>query len=387
MAGLQLSNVRKIFGETTVLSDIDLEIADGEFVVFVGPSGCGKSTLLRVIAGLEEVSGGEVKIGGAVMNDVPPARRGVAMVFQSYALYPHMTVRENMAFGLKLAKLGPAEIDETVRDASRKLRIDHLLDRKPKALSGGQRQRVAIGRAIVRKPQVFLFDEPLSNLDAGLRVSMRYEFAKLHEDLGTTMIYVTHDQVEAMTLADRIVVLSEGRIEQTGAPMELYDHPLNMFVAGFIGSPRMNFIEVEIVEAGAEAARVRLASGEVIRADVDAAGANVGDKATLGVRPEHFDARAPSNAIAVAVRFVEQLGSVTFAYGTLAGADTDLTIQLPGDLTVTAGETLRAGVEPRACHLFDANGRAFPRRRDGASRQIAVQTAVGAQRLGRSGHG
>ncbi len=246
MSALTLSNVGKIFGNSVILENINLEIADGELIVFVGPSGCGKSTLLRLIAGLDEVSGGEIDIGGKIVNDVAPARRGVAMVFQSYALYPHMTVYENMSFGLRLAKLQPREIDAAVRSAARKLHIDHLLDKRPRVLSGGQRQRVAIGRAIVRKPQVFLFDEPLSNLDAALRASMRYELAKLHGELKTTMIYVTHDQIEAMTLAKRIVVLSAGHIEQVGTPLELYRDPDNIFVAGFIGSPRMNFLAAEI---------------------------------------------------------------------------------------------------------------------------------------------
>jgi multiple sugar transport system ATP-binding protein len=250
VADVQLSNVSKAYGEVRILHGINLEIRDGEFMVFVGPSGCGKSTLLRTIAGLEEITGGELRIGGRLVNEVPPAERGIAMVFQSYALYPHMNLFDNMAFGLKLAKVPKNEIEGAVRNAAKILHIEHLLDRKPKDLSGGQRQRVAIGRAIVRKPEVFLFDEPLSNLDAALRVRMRYEFAKLHEDLKTTMVYVTHDQVEAMTLADRIVVLSAGCIEQVGTPLELYEHPDNLFVAGFIGSPRMNFITAEARRAG-----------------------------------------------------------------------------------------------------------------------------------------
>ena len=261
MGWLRLSNVGKAFDGTVVLEDINLEIADGEFLVFVGPSGCGKSTLLRIIAGLEEATGGEIAIDGHVVNAVAPAHRGVAMVFQSYALYPHMTVRENMSFSLRLAKLDAAEIDARVQSAARKLHIDHLLDKKPRVLSGGQRQRVAIGRAIVRKPKVFLFDEPLSNLDAALRVSMRHEFAKLHQELKTTMIYVTHDQIEAMTLGGRIVVLSAGRIEQAGTPMELYNEPDNIFVAGFIGSPRMNFFDAEVLETGPHHAAVRLTLG------------------------------------------------------------------------------------------------------------------------------
>ncbi|MDP9124870.1 MAG: ATP-binding cassette domain-containing protein, partial [Pseudomonadota bacterium] len=278
MAHVQLARVQKSFGDIQILRDIDLEIRDGEFMVFVGPSGSGKSTLLRTIAGLEDITGGTLSIGGKVVNDIPPAERGIAMVFQSYALYPHMNLYDNMAFGLKIAKVDKDEIHRLVHQAAKILNIDHLLDRKPKALSGGQRQRVAIGRAIVRKPEVFLFDEPLSNLDAALRVRMRYEFAKLHEDLKTTMIYVTHDQVEAMTLADRIVVLAAGRIEQVGSPLDLYEHPDNLFVAGFIGSPKMNFLGATVVSADAGAALVQLETGAQIRCEVDAARATAGDK-------------------------------------------------------------------------------------------------------------
>ena len=261
MANVELKGASKSFGAVDVLTGIDLVIGDGEFVVFVGPSGCGKSTLLRVIAGLDDLTAGQVSIGGRVLNDVPPADRGIAMVFQSYALYPHMSVRENLAFGLKLQRLPRAEIDASVGAAAATLDIVHLLDRKPRQLSGGQRQRVAIGRAIVRKPQVFLFDEPLSNLDAALRVRMRYEFAGLHKALCTTMIYVTHDQVEAMTLADRIVVLNGGRIEQVGTPDELYQYPDTMFVAGFIGSPKMNMLAATLVANSPGGAVVRLAGG------------------------------------------------------------------------------------------------------------------------------
>ena len=288
MANVRLVNVQKAFADVQVLRDINLDVHDGEFMVFVGPSGCGKSTLLRVIAGLEDITGGTLLIGDRLVNDVPPAERGIAMVFQSYALYPHMNLFDNMAFGLKLAKLPKAEIDTAVNNAAKILHIEHLLQRKPKDLSGGQRQRVAIGRAIVRKPEVFLFDEPLSNLDAALRVRMRYEFARLHEDLKTTMIYVTHDQVEAMTLADRIVVLSTGKIEQVGSPLELYEHPDNLFVAGFIGSPRMNFIPGRLTEASAQGATVQLGSGEVIHCDVDTSVAKIGDEVTLGARPEQI---------------------------------------------------------------------------------------------------
>jgi len=258
VADVRLVKVQKSYGQAEVLRAIDLEIRDGEFMVFVGPSGCGKSTLLRSIAGLEDITGGELLIGGRVVNEVPPAERGIAMVFQSYALYPHMTLRQNMAFGLRLAGLPQAGIDAAVDRAAKILNIDHLLHRLPKDLSGGQRQRVAIGRAIVRQPAVFLFDEPLSNLDAALRVKMRYEFAKLHQALKTTMVYVTHDQVEAMTLADRIAVLNAGRIEQVGSPLALYEHPCNQFVAGFIGSPRMNFLAGTLLASAT--ARLRLDS-------------------------------------------------------------------------------------------------------------------------------
>ncbi|MDC8770100.1 ABC transporter ATP-binding protein [Roseateles albus] len=365
MADVQLSGVAKAYGEVKILHGIDLEIRDGEFMVFVGPSGCGKSTLLRTIAGLEEITGGELRIGGRVVNEVPPAERGIAMVFQSYALYPHMNLYDNMAFGLKLAKVPPAEIEAAVRGAAKILHIEHLLDRKPKDLSGGQRQRVAIGRAIVRKPEVFLFDEPLSNLDAALRVRMRYEFAKLHEELKTTMVYVTHDQVEAMTLADRIVVLNAGRIEQVGTPLELYEHPVNLFVAGFIGSPKMNFLEAEVVAADAAGAKLRLASGAVVSAAVNAAKAKTGDKVTLGLRPEHFvvcEAAAEAvNAIQCTVTFVEALGSATHAYCAYPGVEDALTCEFDGRTRIRAGQDIRLSLPPEACYVFDAAGVALPR--------------------------
>jgi multiple sugar transport system ATP-binding protein len=354
-------NVQKAFADVQVLRDINLEVKDGEFMVFVGPSGCGKSTLLRTIAGLEDITGGELSIGGRVVNDVPPAERGIAMVFQSYALYPHMDLYDNMAFGLKLAKVPRDEIDRAVQQAAKILHIDHLLHRKPKDLSGGQRQRVAIGRAIVRKPEVFLFDEPLSNLDAALRVKMRYEFAKLHEELKSTMIYVTHDQVEAMTLADRIVVLSAGRIEQVGTPLELYEHPDNLFVAGFIGSPRMNFIAARLLEAGPGSALVRLDSGAQVRCAVDATAAQAGDKLTLGVRPEHFRVGERDNAIDAAVTFVESLGGSAQAYCSYPGMEEALTCELDGRTRVKAGDTLPLGIPVDATYLFDAQGRAFRR--------------------------
>jgi len=371
MADVRLFDVRKSFGNIHVLQNINLEIEDGEFMVFVGPSGCGKSTLLRVIAGLEDISAGELKIGGRLVNDVPPADRGIAMVFQSYALYPHMSLRENMAFGLKLAKMPKAEIDAAVDQAAKILNIEHLLERRPKDLSGGQRQRVAIGRAIVRKPEVFLFDEPLSNLDAALRVRMRYEFAKLHEQFRTTMIYVTHDQVEAMTLATRIVVLSAGRIEQVGTPLELYEFPVNSFVAGFIGSPKMNFLEAEVVEANAQGAAVRIKSSDVIRVEVDASSAKPGDKVTLGIRPEHFEVGATQNAIQARINFVESLGSATEAYFVFPGAEDALTCHLSGSSTVAAGDVLQLGLPAAHCHLFSASGVAMRRRYKMPERRVA----------------
>jgi len=363
VAHVQLVKVQKAFGDIQILRDIDLEIRDGEFMVFVGPSGSGKSTLLRTIAGLEDITGGTLSIGGKVVNDLPPADRGIAMVFQSYALYPHMNLYDNMAFGLKIAKVDKDEIHRLVHQAAKILNIDHLLDRKPKALSGGQRQRVAIGRAIVRKPEVFLFDEPLSNLDAALRVRMRYEFAKLHEDLKTTMIYVTHDQVEAMTLADRIVVLAAGRIEQVGSPLELYEHPDNVFVAGFIGSPKMNFLNATIVSADASGALVKLETGAQIRCDVDAARASVGDKVTLGVRPEHFEAAsgATANVIATTVTFVESLGSTTHAYCDYPGVAETLVCELDGATRLRNGAALSLAIPTARTYLFDAAGIAFRR--------------------------
>jgi multiple sugar transport system ATP-binding protein len=361
VAAVVLKGVGKAFGDVQILRQIDLEVRDGEFMVFVGPSGCGKSTLLRTIAGLEDITVGELSIGGRVVNDIPPAERGIAMVFQSYALYPHMNLYENMAFGLRLAKVPAAEIDGAVKNAARILHIEHLLERKPKDLSGGQRQRVAIGRAIVRKPEVFLFDEPLSNLDAALRMSMRVEFAKLHEDLKTTMIYVTHDQVEAMTLADRIVVLQTGRIEQVGAPLELYEHPCNRFVAGFIGSPRMNFIEGTLLAATAQQAQVRLADGSLVRCDVDATRAKTGDAVTVGVRPEHLKPGGGDNTISAKVTFVDRLGGTNFVYFDFPKAELSLTAELPGHSRAHAGDVMTLALPAASCYLFDAQGLAFAR--------------------------
>ncbi len=361
MAGVRLANVQKSFADVHVLKDINLEINDGEFVVFVGPSGCGKSTLLRTIAGLEEITSGSLHVGDKLVNDVPPSDRGIAMVFQSYALYPHMNLFDNMAFGLQLAKVPKDEISKLVHAAAKTLNIDHLLDRKPKALSGGQRQRVAIGRAIVRKPEVFLFDEPLSNLDAELRVRMRYEFAKLHEELKTTMIYVTHDQVEAMTLADRIVVLRDGRIEQVGSPQELYDHPANEFVAGFLGSPRMNFLEGTLSANGSGDGGLKLKNGVEIASLSGAPASLTNVQCKLGLRPENIKIDKNHKSIDCPVKFVEALGSQTQIYCEIPGAPELLTVVAPGNAKVKTGDMLPLSFAAKDCYWFDAAGKALPR--------------------------
>jgi multiple sugar transport system ATP-binding protein len=327
MAKLELRGVTKNFERTQVLHGIDLDVPDGAFVVFVGPSGCGKSTLLRLICGLDEASSGTIAIDGAIVNDVPPAKRGIAMVFQSYALYPHMSVARNMGYALRLAGTPQAEIDGRVNAAAEILRLTPLLDRKPRQLSGGQRQRVAIGRAIVREPRVFLFDEPLSNLDAALRVDMRAELAALKQRLGTTMIYVTHDQTEAMTLADRIVVMNAGRIEQTGAPLDLYRNPANRFVARFIGSPRMNVLP----------------------------GGLFGDRAhEIGVRPE--DLSLGASGLAGTVALVEHLGADLFAHVAVEGAPETVIVRLDGKGEIARGASVRVGADPSRFHRFDAAG-------------------------------
>ena len=361
MAAVSIRNLAKRYDDNEVMRDINLEIEDGEFVVFVGPSGCGKSTLLRMIAGLEEISDGDLDIGTRRMNEVPASKRGVAMVFQSYALYPHMSLYDNMAFGLKIAGKSKAEIDAAVQHAAKILHIDHLLDRKPRALSGGQRQRVAIGRAITRQPSVFLFDEPLSNLDAALRVKMRLEFAKLHDDLKTTMIYVTHDQIEAMTLADKIVVLSEGRIEQVGSPQTLYHHPANRFVAGFIGSPKMNFIEGSVVALQADGVQVQLPGGGTQWAAVDGSTLQPGQKVTLGVRPEHLNIAQGQAALQARCSALELLGDFSYLYASYEGADDALILRVPDSLDVPHGSIIGLAAEPARCHLFDQQGRALPR--------------------------
>ena len=354
MANVILKNVKKSFGAVEVIKGVDLTVNDGEFCVFVGPSGCGKSTLLRTIAGLEEITGGELEIGGRSMTNVESADRGVAMVFQSYALYPHMTVRNNIGFGLRMTGHDKADIEKRTARAAEMLQLGPLMERKPSQLSGGQRQRVAIGRAIVREPQVFLFDEPLSNLDAALRVQMRIEIAKLHQDLGATMIYVTHDQVEAMTMANKIVVLHAGRIEQVGSPLELYHRPRNQFVAGFIGSPKMNFIPARITKATAKVAVVSLpGDGKV---NVPVGGMKVGDKVTLGVRPEHvlFGEKGKANLVAK-LRVAEYLGSETMFYASLPDG-TDVSVKAGGLATAKVGSALNLIAPPEACHLFNAAG-------------------------------
>jgi multiple sugar transport system ATP-binding protein/alpha-glucoside transport system ATP-binding protein len=361
MADLVLRQVRKSFGSFDILHGIDLDIRSGEFVVFVGPSGCGKSTLLRLIAGLEEISSGEVSIAGEVVNDVPPSQRGIAMVFQSYALYPHMTVYDNMAFGMKIARESRAEIDRRVRRAAEILQLTRYLDRLPKALSGGQRQRVAIGRAIVRNPKVFLFDEPLSNLDAALRVATRIEIAKLKETLpDTTMIYVTHDQVEAMTLADRIVVLREGHIEQVGTPMELYRKPANLFVAQFIGSPAMNVLEARIEETGFPTV-VRLREDYRVAVEIRSEASMAGAAVFLGIRPENLGLSEADRDGAFPGRldYVEQLGEVQLAYIDIGRPGQPLIAKLPGDQPVEKGQRLNLFARPQDLYLFAESGAAI----------------------------
>ncbi len=354
MSGLQLKKVRKSFGDVHVIHGVDLKVENGEFVVFVGPSGCGKSTLLRLVAGLEETTGGHIEIAGDDVTDVEASERGIAMVFQSYALYPHMTVRENMGFGLRMNKVPASEINRRVNRAAAILHLESLMDRRPKQLSGGQRQRVAIGRAIVREPKVFLFDEPLSNLDAELRVEMRLEIAKLHKELGATMIYVTHDQVEAMTLADKIVVLKSGIIEQVGSPIELYDNPDNIFVAGFIGSPRMNFIrgKVEKLQQGKATVSLNGHSNAAAEFTVSGQQPDLGDEIIIGIRPEHFSS-AGSTRMEVEIEVVENLGGTSFAYSK-ANGNPPLTIEIKGDRSVREGAPLKTGFDPKQAFIFNA---------------------------------
>lgn len=348
---LTLTDVRKSYGSLAVIHGVDLTIGEGEFVVFVGPSGCGKSTLLRMIAGLEDVTDGEVAIKGRDVTDLDPSERGIAMVFQSYALYPHMTVRENLAFGLKMSRVDPAEIDRRVGQASSILKIEHLLDRRPGQLSGGQRQRVAIGRAIVRKPDVFLFDEPLSNLDAELRVSMRIEISRLHRDLGNTMIYVTHDQTEAMTLADRIVILRDGRIEQVGTPRQVYEDPANTFVAGFIGSPRMNLLEGVWAEGAVRVGEALLPVPVLQTKPPEQT------PLTFGIRPEHIlISTGEEQGLPAVVEFSEYLGGTCYVYCRLAEGQS-LTIESRGDAQPTGGDQIRLVFPATRSFAFDDKGK------------------------------
>lgn len=371
MAELIFKGVHKRYGDNPyTIRDVNLHIEDGEFCVFVGPSGCGKSTLLRMVAGLEDITSGELQIGGKRVNEAAPSERGVSMVFQSYALYPHMTVYENMGFGLKVAKTDEGTVDKKVRHAAKILQLDHLLERLPKELSGGQRQRVAIGRAIVREPGVFLFDEPLSNLDAALRVKTRIEIARLHKDIGTaSMIYVTHDQVEAMTLADKILLLNsgeavqrDGSVAQCGAPLELYHFPVNKFVAGFIGSPKMNFIDAVLENAEPDMATVNI-SGKSCKARINAVGLPAGTKLEIGIRPEHTEVVEGDgdNVVHGNVEFIEKLGESSYLYVRVPGAEDTMTVRESGDTNRVIGDKVSVYIAPESLHAFKEDGRACSR--------------------------
>jgi len=373
MTQVTLTNVSKKYGDTAVLQGVDLHIADGEFVVLVGPSGCGKTTLLRMMCGLEEISGGELAIDGHVVNHLPPAQRGIAMVFQSYALYPHMTVFDNMGFGLKLHGADRAERKRRIESAAKALHIDHLLQRLPRELSGGQRQRVAIGRAIVRDPKLFLFDEPLSNLDASLRVKTRVELARLHRELKATMVYVTHDQVEAMTLGDKIVVMHEGRVQQAGSPVELYEQPANRFVATFIGSPAINLLPatVSALGDGAGETTLSLARGAQARARVETGALRIGQAVEIGIRPEHFKPAGEGAPEGVCfdgeVVLVEQLGESHLVYLRTDGGE-ELVMRGSALTRAKPGDRMRWCASAEALHVFDADGR--------AQRRLAAATQV-----------
>jgi multiple sugar transport system ATP-binding protein len=359
VASVEIRGLSKRFGDAMVLRPTNLSIADGEFVVLVGPSGCGKSTLLRMIAGLEAPSAGCVMIGGRDVTDAAPSDRGLAMVFQSYALYPHLTVAENIAFPLRVAKVPKGEIAERVAEVAAMLDLSEMLDRRPRALSGGQRQRVSIARAVVRRPQVLLLDEPLSNLDANLRARMRHEFARLHQQLNATMIYVTHDQLEAMTLANRIVVMSKGNVEQVGPPIEVYRRPASLAVAAAIGSPGMNLLAATIASVDADGATLVLAGGEPVRTGARVPPDAIGASVTLGVRPEHLHVDDAGPFVG-AVELFERLGPLSFAHLGARGAAGTIVAQLPGDRSIALGEVLRVGVAPDDAHIFDADGRAYP---------------------------
>jgi multiple sugar transport system ATP-binding protein len=376
MANIELRSLHKSYGNSIeVIRDVNLHVKQGEFCVFVGPSGCGKSTLLRAIAGLEDITQGDLLINDQIMNDVPSAERGVAMVFQSYALFPHMSVYENMSFGMRLAKMDPKMIDQRVQNAAKMLQLVPYLDRKPKALSGGQRQRVAIGRAIVREPGVFLFDEPLSNLDAALRVQTRFEIAKLHREFGKACtVYVTHDQVEAMTLADRILLLNTGdavakfgSVAQHGTPFELYHRPKNKFVAGFIGSPKMNFAAAKVVAVQDDAIKVQLTTGETIEARVKPAELGVGASVVMGIRPEHALLGSQLQNITRSVLWQEHLGELTHVYLESTSGNTDIAaddswmIKVSGHASNTTGDRIQISLSPASIHVFDDRGLALER--------------------------
>lgn len=370
MTDVRLVNVCKSYGNVHISKNVSLDIKDGEFVVFVGPSGCGKSTLLRMIAGLDEITSGDLFIGDKKMNDVPPANRNIGMVFQSYALYPHLTIAENMSFGLKLAGTKKEEIEQRVNQVAEILQLAHLLTRKPKELSGGQRQRVAIGRTLVSQPEVFLLDEPLSNLDAALRVQMRVEISKLHKKLNRTMIYVTHDQVEAMTLADKIVVLQansdniESNVAQVGRPLELYHYPANRFVAGFIGSPKMNFLPVRVLEVKEDAVKIEMLDADHVSfwIPVEGRGLNVGDNVSLGIRPEHLLPCEHSEiCIKGTVKVVEQLGHETQVYLELPAIKQNIVYRQNDIVLVKEGDEMAIGINPNRCHLFREDGSACRR--------------------------
>ena len=362
MASVTLTNIQKVYdGGVHVIKGVDLKIADGEFMVFVGPSGCGKSTMMRMIAGLETITEGELRIGDRIANDLPPVERKVAMVFQSYALYPHMSVAENMGFGLKINGMSASDVKAQVGKAAEILQITHLLDRKPKALSGGQRQRVAIGRAIVRKPDVFLFDEPLSNLDAGLRVQMRVELSNLHRELGATMIYVTHDQTEAMTLGDRIAVFNKGYVEQVGAPMTMYTSPANTFVAGFLGSPKMNILPCSVVADNSGSLHFNVADGNVLvqPAQGFSSFGTKPRKMTLGIRPEAMSWSASGDGLRATVQIIERLGDVQLIHALVAGTDQSVCVKVAETgQTCQVGQSIVVSAVPKACYLFNEDGKA-----------------------------
>ena len=371
MASVKLNNIKKRFGNLDVLHGIDLNIKDGEFVVLIGESGCGKSTLLRLLAGLEEITEGELYIDDEQVNGHSPARRGIAMVFQSYALYPHMNVMKNMAFGLKIYGKNKHYINEKVIEAAKKLKIDHLLNRLPRELSGGQRQRVAIGRAIVRDPKVFLFDEPLSNLDASLRVQTRVELSKLHQELQATVIYVTHDQVEAMTLGDKIVVMNKGRVEQVGAPLVLYHHPKTQFIAAFIGSPKMNFLPAKVRQAGTKNSQLVLESGRVVNAAIDTSSLDIGDPVQIGLRPEHMALDCNDNIFSGTVTLIAHLGELSYLYVDIGNED-ELVLTVGGDNQHKVDDHISFGIQANRLYAFNHQGDALTRVNAHTSSPIAL---------------